>query len=208
MNRKMVKTIALGALALGVVLGTAWPAQAQAARDPYPKMAPIDEYLIGDRNAEIALARSAAPESISRDATVVVFGPHGYETAVEGKNGFVCIVERGWMNLFDNPEFWSPKVRGPICFNPPAARTVLPITYMRTKLVLAEKSKAEIKESMKAAIEKKELPVLETGAMSYMMAKQSYLSDKAITDDGAHNLAHPDVLHPADGQSGLGGGYA
>src|ERR1022692_416820 len=128
MNRKMVKTIALGALALGVVLGTAWPAQAQAARDPYPKMAPIDEYLIGDRNAEIALARSAAPESISRDATVVVFGPHGYETAVEGKNGFVCIVERGWMNLFDNPEFWSPKVRGPICFNPPAARTVLPIT--------------------------------------------------------------------------------
>jgi len=190
MNRKIVGTIALGAFTLGVFLGTVWPAQAQVARDPYPKMAPLDQYLMADRNAEIALARSAAPESISRDATVAVLGSHGYETAAEGKNGFVCIVERGWMNLFDNPEFWSPKVRGPICFNPPAARTVLPITYLRTKLVLAGKSKAEIKESMKTAIEKEELPVLESGAMSYMMAKQSYLTDNPITDDGAHNIAH------------------
>jgi hypothetical protein len=190
MNREIVNTIALRSLALILVLGMAWQAQAADAKAPYPSMAPIEQYLMADRNSEIALARSAAPDSISHDATVAVLGSHGYETAVEGKNGFVCIVERGWMNLFDNPEFWSPKVRGPICFNPPAARTVLPITYLRTKLVLAGKSKAEIKERMKAAIETKELPVLEAGAMSYMMAKQSYLSDNPITDDGAHNLAH------------------
>jgi hypothetical protein len=189
MNRLMVKTIALGAFTLGFVLGAAWPVPAQAAKDPYPKMAPLDQYFM-DRNAEIALARSAAPESISRDATVVVLGPHGYETTIEGKNGFVCIVERGWMNAFDHPEFWSPKVRGSICLNPPAARTVLPITYMRTKLVLAGKSKAEVKESIKAAIEKKELPALEPGAMSYMLSKQSYLNDSALTDDGAHSVAH------------------
>src|SRR5580693_546752 len=101
MNGKIVNTIALGAFTLVVFLGAAWPAQAQVAKDKYPKMAPLDQYLMADRNAEIALARSAAPESISHDATVEVLGSHGYETAVEGKNGFVCVVERGWMNLFD-----------------------------------------------------------------------------------------------------------
>jgi hypothetical protein len=204
MNRKIAKTISLGAFILGVILGPVWAAQAQAAKDPYPKMAPLDQYLMADRNAEVAMARSAAPESISRDATVEVLGSHGYETAVEGKNGFVCVVERAWMNAFDNPEFWNPKNRSAICLNPPAARTVLPITYMRTKLVLAGKSKAEVKESIRTAIEKKELPALETGAMSYMMSKQSYLNDKPISDDGAHNIAHLMFYTPLIGSAAWG----
>ena len=60
-------------------------------------MAPIEQYLMANRNAEIALAQSAGPESISREAEVLVLGRHGYETAVKGKNGFVCVVERSWM---------------------------------------------------------------------------------------------------------------
>ncbi|MGA8221632.1 MAG: hypothetical protein WB780_08250 [Candidatus Acidiferrales bacterium] len=184
MNRRTIKTIAMGGLALAIVLSATWQTRAQDPKTPYPSMPPLEQYLM-DRTAEIALARSAAPPSISRDATVMVLGIHGYETAVEGKNGFVCVVERGWMNPFDSPEFWSPKTRGPLCFNPPAARTVLPITLMRTKLVLAGKSKAEIKEGIKAAIEKKELPALEAGAMSYMLSKDAYL-----TDAGGHNMAH------------------
>jgi hypothetical protein len=115
----------------------------------------------------------------------MVLGSHGYETAVEGKNGFVCMVERAWMSPFDSPEFWNPKNRSPICLNPPAVRTVLPLTLMRTKLVLAGKSKDEVKDSVKAAIEKMELPELEAGAMSYMMSKDAYL-----TDAGNHNMAH------------------
>jgi hypothetical protein len=185
MNGKIVKTITLGTFALVAVLCAARPGRAADAKTPYPSMAPLDQYLIADRNAEIALARSAAPPSVSRDAKVVVLGPHGYETAVEGKDGFVCIVERAWMSEFDNPEFWNPKNRSPICLNPPAARTVLPLTLMRTKLILAGKSKTEVKESIKAAIEKKELPELETGAMSYMMSKNAYL-----TDADGHNMAH------------------
>jgi len=151
----------------------------------YEQMAPIEQYLMPDRSAEMALARSAAPESISHDATVLVLGRHGYETAAEGKNGFVCVVERGWMSPADAPEFWNPKLRGPICFNPPAARSVLPTTYKRTEMVLAGKTKAKIIEGNKAAFEKGELPALEPGAMSYMMSKDAYL-----TDDGSHNLAH------------------
>jgi len=68
----------------------------QDAKTPYPSMAPLDQYLIADRDAEIALARSAAPGSISRDAEVMVLGRHGYETVVKGKNGFVCMVWRSW----------------------------------------------------------------------------------------------------------------
>lgn len=158
---------------------------AQNSKSAYPSMAPVEQYLMADRNAEIALARSAAPDAISADAKVLVLGPHGYETAVEGKNGFVCVVERGWMSPSDAPEFWNPKLRGPICFNPPAARSVLPATYKRTELALAGRTKAEIIEGNKAAFEKGELPQLEPGAMSYMMSKQAYLTDR---DD--HNLAH------------------
>ena len=77
----------------------------QEAKSKYPHMAPVEEYLMTDRNAEIALARSAAPDAISHDATVVVLGRRGYETAAEGRNGFVCLVERGWMSSADAPEF-------------------------------------------------------------------------------------------------------
>jgi hypothetical protein len=180
MKRGTVKMIALGFLALALALGTARNAEAQDAKNPYPSMASLDQYLIPDRNAEIALARTAAPPSVSNDATVMVLGKQGYETAVEGKNGFVCLVERGWNGPFEGRftvEFWNPKGRGPDCLNPPPARTVLPILLMRTKLVVAGKSKDEIHESMKAAVEKKELPALEPGGMAYMLSKQGHLND-------------------------------
>jgi hypothetical protein len=188
MKRKIVRTIALGSLALVVVLSTALQGQAQAAKAPYPSMAPLDQYLMTDRNAEIALARSAAPAAISSDAEVLVLGRNGYETAVKGKNGFVCLVERGWMGPFDGElavNFWNPKIRGPVCFNPPAARTILPMTYKRTEMVLAGQSKAQMIDGMKT-FTKQDLPPLEPGAMSYMMSKEQYLSD-----DGHHNwMAH------------------
>jgi len=188
MNTKFTVVASL-IFVLIIVLGAALRTRAQDSKTPYPSMAPLDQYLM-ERNAEIALARSAAPDSISRDAKVVVLGPHGYETAVEGKNGFVCVVERAWMSPFDFSEFWNPKTRGPICFNPPAARSVLPITYLRTKMVLAGLSKAQIIDGLKAAYANKELPQLEPGAMCFMMAKQGYLTDTALTEDGAHNMAH------------------
>jgi hypothetical protein len=179
MNRKMVRTITCGTFALVAALCAARPGRAADAKTPYPSMAPLDQYLMADRDAEIALARSAAPPSISGDATVMVLGRHGYETAVEGKNGFVCIVERAWMGAFDSPEFWNAKNRGPSCFNPQAARSVLPITLKRTDLVLAGLSKEQIMDGIKKAFQNKELPALEPGAMTYMMSKQGRLNDRA-----------------------------
>src|ERR1700726_2515611 len=107
------KLIGLASFVLAVALGASSQMRAQS-KTPYSSMAALNEYLMPDRNAEIALARSAAPDSISHDAKVLVLGPHGYETAVEGKNGFVCVVERGWMGPFDGEfsVFWNPKIRG------------------------------------------------------------------------------------------------
>ena len=110
-----------------IVPGTALQAWAQVGNSPYLSMAPIDQYMM-PQDAEIALARSAAPESLSLDAEVMVLGQDGYKTVVKGKNGFVCIVERGWTAGSDSPDFWNPKLRGPICFNAAAARSYLPQT--------------------------------------------------------------------------------
>jgi len=177
MNQKALTTIALKICALIIVLtAAACHAQAQDAKTPYPSMAPLDQYLM-ERNAEIALAQSAAPESISRDAEVMVLGRHGYETVIKGENGFVCMVQRSWTAGIDDPDFWNPKLRAPICFNPPAARTYLPLTIKKTEWVLTGQSKAQMFSSVKAAFDKKELPALEPGAMAYMMSKQGYLGD-------------------------------
>jgi hypothetical protein len=177
MKRKTVKMIALALFALA--LGAAGHAPAQDAKNPFPtSIAPIEQYLM-NRDAEIAMARSAAPPSVAKDATVMVFGRNGYEKAVEGKNGFVCNVDRSWMDSFENsPEFWNPKRRGPVCYNPQAARTLLPITLIRTKLALDGKSKAEMNEGMKTATEKGELPAIEPGAMAYMQSKQGFLNSR------------------------------
>ncbi|HYW70123.1 MAG TPA: hypothetical protein VE961_03755 [Pyrinomonadaceae bacterium] len=157
---------------------------AAAQTDKYPKMAPIDQYLM-EKTAEIQLARSAAPDSISRDATILVLGPKGYETAVAGKNGFVCKVDRAWMAAFDWPEFWNPKVRAADCMNPQAARSIVPIVFLRSRMVMAGGSKAEIVAALKTAYQNKQLPSLESGAMDYMMSKSAYL-----TDEGEHNMPH------------------
>ncbi len=178
MYRMKVVVISMKRIAVGLLLCTAWQAISQDAKAPYSNMAPIDQYLMEDREAEIALARSAAPESISRDAEILVLGRHVYETAVNGNNGFVCIVERSWTAPIDDPGFWNPKGRAPLCLNAAAVHSYLPRTIRKTDLILAGRTKAQMMEAIVAAIDKKELPAMELGAMCYMLSKQGYLSDR------------------------------
>src|ERR1051326_5456354 len=140
MNRNMVRTVTSGTFALVAVLCVAQLGRAADIKTPYPSMAPLDQYLMADRNDEIAMARSAAPPSIAKDASVMVLGRHGYETVVEGKNGFVCSVGRSWDLEKDNPAFWDPKIHGPICLSAPAVRTFLPIYLKKTELAIAGRS--------------------------------------------------------------------
>ena len=165
----------------------------------YPSMASIEQYLMPDRNAEIALARSAAPESISSDAKVLVLGWRGYETAIEGRNGFVCVVERSWASPFDSAEFWNPKIRVPECFNAAAARSILPLMFKRTEMVLAGLSKAQMIDSIKAGFDNKELPAPEPGAMCYMMSRAGYLNDTL-----GHHVPHLMFYFPLTDKSSWG----
>jgi hypothetical protein len=185
MARNQMRITLLSGFALVAALIASRPVAAQDAKQPYPNMAPIEQYLM-DRDAEIALARSAAPDSISRDAEVLVLGRHGFETAAKGKNGFVCIVERSWTSAAD-PDFWNPKVRTPICYNASAAHSVLLRNIKRTDWILAGRTKDQVDEAIFAGVDKKELPVIEPGAMCYMMSKQGYGGGGDTVD---HWLSH------------------
>ena len=157
-----------------------------AQTSPYPRMAPLAEYQM-TRDAEIAMARSAAPASISADAEILVLGAKNYEVAAPGKNGFVCMVLRSFAAAIDAPEFWNPKIRGPICLNAEGARSWLPHVRMKAEWALAGLSTEQMAERIKAALAAKEYPPFEPGAMSYMMSKDGYLSD-----NGGH--WHPHLM--------------
>lgn len=140
--------------------------------------APLAQYLLKPQ-VEIALARSAAPTSISSHATVLVLDTHGYTAAVKGNNGFTCLVERPWMQPFNKKPFWNLKFRAPVCYNASAARSVLMFTFKRTALALSGATEAQIEKTMLAAIAAKSLPVPQPDAMGYMMSKEQYLGDGA-----------------------------
>jgi hypothetical protein len=164
-----------GVLALVVLLSTNRAAGAKDERNPYPDMAPTQQYRMSSRSEEIALARSAAPASLSNDAEILVLADHGYETAVKGKNGFVCLVERAWFASFDDPQFWNPNTRGPDCLNPAAASSVLPANLERTQWVLAGLSKTEMVARTKTSAVARIVPA--RGALGYMLSKQQRLGD-------------------------------
>jgi hypothetical protein len=167
---------------LSILLPLLLPGLANAQENKhmsYPTMAPVEQYLIADRQEEIALARTAAPPSISAGAGVLVLGKRGYEAAVRGTNGFVCLVERSWDADFDAPEFWNPKLRGPDCFNPPAVRSVLPQYLQRTEWVLAGMSRAQMIEEAQSAFAEGRFAIPEAGSLSFMLSKQGYLSDES-----------------------------
>lgn len=175
MQRRMVKLM----LALTIVASAALGMQAQSAATPYVKMAPVAKYMMANRSAEIALARSAAPASISAKAEVMVLGKNGYEVAVPGSNHYVCLVERSWDAPIGAPGYWNFNIRGPDCLNAAAAKSYLPILLLKTRLALSGKSQAQIAQDVQAAFQQKKLPAMEPGALCYMLSKGGYLDDQA-----------------------------
>jgi hypothetical protein len=197
---KIAARVAAGALALVSLLSMAASVRAQDAQRAYPKMLPIAQYLM-DRNTAIALARSAAPEGISKNATVLVLTAKGWETAVKGTNGFVCMAGPSWAASIDFYDIWSPKQNGPICLNPPAVRSILPIFYKLTQMTLAGVTSVQGRiAGIQEAYAKKEIPPVEPGAMSYMMSKDAYLTHLGHT----HNLCHVMLFLPIKGSTELG----
>jgi hypothetical protein len=172
---------------------------------PYATMAPIPKYLIANVQDEIALARTAAPPSISANAEVLVLTSHGYVTAVKGKNGFVCFVQRSWSGPFGDPEFWNPKKRGPNCFNPAAARSVLPEELQRTKWVLGGASEQQIIEKTKIAVANHIFKNPEPGSLSFMLSKRGYLNDQVAGPWHPHVMLFVPHGQAANWAAGLDG---
>lgn len=173
------RTIRAAMYGYAFLLGAFGTASADDAKPAYPAMAHIDQYRMASVSEEIALARSAAPRSISSDADVIALGDHGYDEVVKGKNGFVCLVGRSWAAGFSDAEFWNPKLRAPMCYNPAAARGVLPAYLERTRWVLAGVSKAEMVRRTNASLAANTFTAPEPGALCFMMSKQGYVSDAA-----------------------------
>jgi hypothetical protein len=173
-KRPMIGPGVWGLPFLLIVFGSVY---ADDAKNAYPAMAPFEQYRVASTAEEIALSRSAAPTSISDDASVLTLGEHGYETALKGKNGFVCLVQRSWAADFDDADFWNPGLRAPICFNAAAARTILPAYLERTKWAVAGVTKADMINRTSAELAAKRIAIPDPGALAFMMSKQGHLGD-------------------------------
>lgn len=174
-RRNFALAISVFLLSLTSPTGMIERAGAEEVRKPeFQSMAPLEQYLMS-KDEEIALARSAAPASISANAQILVLGKHGYDTAVKGTNGFACLVLRSWSSPLGDTEFWNAKSRSPICYNAAAAKTVLPSDLERTQWVLTGVSETEMRAKNEVSRVVHEAPA--PGSMAYMMSKQQHLSD-------------------------------
>jgi hypothetical protein len=170
MLERIGRTLILATAAIG------WMATAPLAAQT--RLESIEPFLM-ERQAEIALARSAAPHGIGQGASVLVLATEGYEVAVRGSNGFACFVGRGWSGpLFVvqngetvvHPDVFSPALHAPHCFNEEAARSVLPMHVMRTRALIAGRSVQEMVQVTAASLQSGELEAPPPGAFAYMMS--------------------------------------
>jgi len=160
-----------------------------------PKYPPLSAFMM-PRDAEIALAKSAAPAAISDHATIRVFTEKGYVVASEGDNGFVCFVMRGFTGA---PTYtpvpvrmmtYDPKTLAPICLNPQAAKTVLPYYDLRTKLGIEGKTPDQIAEGIEAAYAHGDIPKRDVVSFGYMWSADQVLGP------GGHWHPHVMVFAP------------
>ena len=149
------------------------------------QLADVASYLMADRAAEVALARTAAPAAISDSARVLVLTRKGFVEAASGRNGFTCLVIRSFSSSVNDPEFWNPRVRAPHCFNPPAARTLLPVMLANVEWILSGMAPAAVEARTRKAYTSGRFSLPARGAMAYMLSPQQY-----ITDRNPHWLPH------------------
>lgn len=149
-----------------------------AARALHAQHAPdLTPYLIADRNAEIALARSGAPGNVSDSAAVLVLERKGFVQAASGTNGFTCLALRSFTGATSDPAFWNPKVVAPSCFNAPAVRTVLGPILKRIDWIIAGVPLAEVDARTERGYASHTFPTPAPGAMAYMTSARQHLLD-------------------------------
>ena len=168
------------------------------------KYPPLSAYMIA-KDAEIALARSAAPANISDHASIEVLTETGFEVAQTGDNGFTCLVMRGFTGAptFTPPQFrfmvYDPHTVAPICLNPQAVKTVLPYYEFRTKLAIKGKTPEQMAEAVQKAYMHGEIPKRDQVSFGYMWS-----ADQVLGPAG-HWYPHIMIYAPNYENSMLGG---
>jgi hypothetical protein len=147
------------------------------------------------RDREIALARSAAPADVSRDATVMILTEKGFEIAEKGSNGVTCVVNRS-----------QPESLEPHCFDAEGSATVLPIELRRTEMLREGKTDEEIDRVIGQGLLSGKYRLPRRPAMSYMMSSGQVL----FNDEGKRVgqwQPHLMIFYPnlTSGDLGLGG---
>lgn len=118
---------------------------------------------------EIALARSAAPRSVSDSASVYVFTDTGYTLAVRGSSGAACYVSRSW-----------PASIEPHCFDAEGAATIMRIHMREVELLHRGLTPAQAEREIGPAILAGTFRLPSRPSLSYMMSADQRL----ISDDG------------------------
>ena len=151
---------------------------------------PLSAYMMS-RDAEIALARTAAPKNISGEASVKALTSAGYQVVSQGTNGFMCLVLRGFAAPSLTPvpirdSVYDPTVKAPICFNEPATKMVLPYYELRAKLAMQGDTPDQIASGVLAAYANGTLPKRTEFSFAYMWSAEQSL--------GAFGHWHPHLM--------------
>jgi hypothetical protein len=177
-----MRTAVLALFTLGFALNGAIAQAAGAAqsgrRPPLP------------RDREIALARSAAPPTVSDSATIYVLGDSVWEVAVRGSNGVACHVNRSWIASLE-----------PHCYDAEATASILPMELRRTELLHRGGSVDEANREIAEGLASGRFRLPRRLAMSYMMsAAQQLISEdgRAVGKWRPHVMIFFPYLTPAD----------
>lgn len=123
---------------------------------------------------EIALARSAAPASVTTDAAILVLRDNKYKTVHAGTNGVTCMVSRS-----------QPLALEPICYDPEASRTILQMELRLVEMRLAGVAAEEIERRIDEAIGSGDLALPQRPALAYMLSAGQILYADAGTKVGS-----------------------
>jgi hypothetical protein len=181
-DRTMVKRDRLSSLMAGaLVAALAWTAPL-AAQEGYPELT---------RDEEMRLAMSAGPLAVSAEADVYVLGEQGFEKAIDGTNGFACLVLRSAVQR---------QTLAPHCLNPTAVETVLPAMLREGELQMQGLSGEAVDAELKRQWARGELPLPSGPAYAYMLSEGQRLGP-----NGAKFFPHFMLYVPYISNADIGG---
>lgn len=162
-----------------LALLTASPGFAQSAEEGRSGPRPILP-----REFEIALARSAAPPTVTAGARVLALTDQGFVVADSGSNGVTCLVDRSW-----------PRALEPHCYDAEGAASILPMELRRTELRHLGRSEDEIDREIGAGLASGRFRLPRRPALTYMMSAGQVLYDDSGRRIGAWR-PHLMLYHP------------